>query len=692
MAIITKRYYPVTNAIGSNSEWRMIWNGSYFTSATLDREDAIQFSTADKSEIINNLAIMQSMQIGFNLASLNFYPDPGCYITARNISLITPPKSNLLNGGFAYLSAAEYILTLGARTLTIQDNITNAINNGIGIRISGSANTDSGSAPPNDRYGTATATYSGIYLDIKYSIPEGSTPTISNITLPTFNISLDNPISWDSTNQTSYNLKAYNSQGALLYEKNGGSEKNCIIPASSITVVGSVRFVVTVYNVLSIGTLSASAETTITTVGYTPAITTLEPDSVNQNINMPVTVSWTSVYQSTFKLTVEGTVYTGTTAKSLVLPSNTLTFGTKTMTLEVTYIGTGYTATTSKTVTFLAYGNPPIPTLLNKAVISTATPLIKWDSVEQTHYDFKLLEGMSNVEITGEVLSASKQYQILGALENNKTYNIKLRVKNQFDLWSEYATSTFTTSFIVPNAPSITGFADTSNGSIILNVSTETSAEYKNTEIWRKEPFGEWVRMAYNLASTDVWTDNYVKSDAEYQYKARSIGQTGGIAESEPITLSTKVKGYNFYNIEDMSRNITFRYNVDVVPTYNRNEALTMYAGCNAPSYETDNIIYQTLSMSFATITQGDIEKLINLIKTTKVFLYKDSKGRKVFGMITGNTSPKTENTGIITLSFGFVELSFLEQDVYAGANTGLKLIVWDGTWMFDGTYAYGGA
>jgi hypothetical protein len=422
-----------------------------------------------------------------------------------------------------------------------------------------------------------------------------------------------------------------------------------------------------------------------------PSVIALEPNNINQNIELPINVSWSSQNQSTYKLTLDGKVYTGTTAKNLIIPANIITSGTKTMTLEITYQGVGYTTTATKTVTFLAYGKPPVPTLLNKTIISTATPLIKWSSTEQVSYDFKILKGSSNIVATGEVISTSQQYNVTTALENNTTYAIKLKVKNQYGLWSDYATGTFTTSFIVPNTPSISGFANITNGSIILNVETETSPEYKNTEIWRKEPYGEWKRMAYNLAEVDAWEDSYVKSNTEYEYKARSIGQTGGVAESDPIALSTKVNYYTFYNVEDLNNNIRFEYNARIKSRYNRNNALTMYAGCVAPSYETDDITYKSYVMQFATKDYSHIDKLASLLKSSKLLLYKDVKGNKAFGQIFGSFEPITDDLEVTTIEFNFTELSFLEQDVYAGDNTGLKLLMWDGTWMFDGTYVFGG-
>ena len=342
--------------------------------------------------------------------------------------------------------------------------------------------------------------------------------------------------------------------------------------------------------------------------------------------------------------------------------------------------------------TFTSYGKPADPVITIPKLISSALPNITWESKEQEAYNVVIKKALNIVEKSENVISTAQYYKVKKTLENNTTYLVEVKIKNRYGLWSNTSKMEFTTQFSVPNKPTL-AYTLTNEGSIVLNVSTNLTGdtEYKNTEIWKKEPYGEWKRMAYNLKAEDAWEDFYCGGEIEYQYKAINVGVSGGKIESDVIKATAKVKFYTFYNVEDMYQNLTFKYDAKVTVTAIQNIAQNLFAGANAPMIESDGKIYFECEMQFSSRNNDDMNRLLDLMKQAKLLLYKDCKGHKYFGKIINNPQFPRSDLGIMTFNLSFCEEVFLEEDVYDGGNSGKLPLVWDGTWMFNGTKTYGG-
>ena len=497
--------------------------------------------------------------------------------------------------------------------------------------------------------------------------------------------SIDSQIvcSWTQEDVENWEVQAIQNN-VVVASKTGTNATSCIFNAGELNKGGSTTFKL----IAKYGEVSVEESTTVE-LSYTQAKATLiDIPGTTINIDKKFTIAWVSENQTSFELTVDGKTYTGTTEKSITLPANTISKGIKTISLTVNFKNAYYSNSSTISTTFTAYGKPSAPVITNKSIVNSALPCITWTSSDQVAYLVTIKKLIETIETSGEILSQAKYYQVINALENNTSYKVTVKVKNQYGLWSNEAEFEFSTQFTVPNTPVITAIADTTNGAIILNVSTnvEDDTEYKNTEIWKREPLGEWKRMAYNLSSDDAWSDFYVGNEVEYEYKARNIGQTGGISESDVIVASTVVKGYTLYNVEDLESKLVFKYDVEITPKLITNIVTNLFAGANAPQTSTDGTMYWNCLISFKTTERNDIFKLIKLMKSSKVLLFKDCRGHKYFGNIIGNPSfPETE-LRIISIQIEFNETSFFEQDVYSGDNTDLKLVKWDGTWRFNGS------
>ncbi len=235
-------------------------------------------------------------------------------------------------------------------------------------------------------------------------------------------------------------------------------------------------------------------------------ISMIDLPGVTINTDESFKVAWVSNNQTRFKVELDGKTYEGTTAKSITIPKGVISKGSKTIRVTIYFANAYYSNQASMETTFTSYGKPQDPVITIPKLISSALPNITWESKEQEAYNVVIKKSLDIVEKSENTISTAQYYKVKKALENNETYLVEVKIKNKYGLWSNTSKMEFTTQFSVPNKPTLV-YTLTNEGSIVLNVSTSLTGdtEYKNTEIWKKEPYGEWKRMAYNLKAEDAW-------------------------------------------------------------------------------------------------------------------------------------------------------------------------------------------
>lgn len=511
------------------------------------------------------------------------------------------------------------------------------------------------------------------------------TPEVSGLTRSGDSIDGNITLSWTQVDSTLWVADVLLND-TIIATKSGTTTNSVTFTPGEIKRSGNLTFRITLKNTIYNTSVSSFIQGTITRVE--PVIVTLEPDNVNQNINKQINVTWTAQNQQSYKLLLDGVTYSGTTANAIALPSNTLTSGTKTMTLTITFISSwGDVRTATKTVTFLAYGNPPKPVLDGTTIYNTSLPTFTWVSTEQVGYELKV-RNSSNQDIiaTGEVIGLDKQYTSSVTLDNNSSYTLLLRVKNQYNLWSDWTSKAFSTAFVVPNTPSIE-LVTTNNASIIISFNIEYSSEFSKAEIWRKSSNTDWIRIAYNLDNTFSYEDKFVGNET-YYYKVRSVGVSGGIAESEMLdaTLSelTPIKNFHLNNVEDFTQEIELIWEPKISLNNNREVVATKFAGCTAPKIEKGETNYRTAQLSFL-VDDEMYNKLMNIFDNAQVLLYRDGRGRKFYCQVTSYPTQVDSDFGYYTTSFTITEVAFVEGDFFSGSGNQPSLF-FDGTWSFDGT------
>ncbi len=558
------------------------------------------------------------------------------------------------------------------------------------------------SSSPDIRFvqNESSGTYGNFRISLEATVSSFNNPVLSAVS----NTVIDNTtvLSWTSdTEKTESLFNLYLNSTVINTQTITGSSVSFAggtLSEGSYTFKVKDRIILTIadMNGRQLGFESTEATKDFTLSKIYPVIYALEPDGINQNRGNNITVTWSGANSHSFKLDVlqGGSViktFSGTTQTQLLIPANSIPAGTTQLILYLTYNGVGYSTTVSKASEFLAYGNPSSPTQDGATLYNTAMPTFTWSTAAGSSdtpisWQLQLLQGTTVIEDTGEVLGNAQTYSVVTSLTNHTEYIVKVKVKNQFALWSDWSTKTITIEYT--DLPQPTFEIVYSKNSVVLNIQNTEHLMFKNSEVWRKESGSStWVRLAYNLGRVTTYTDNTMQADTDYDYKVRSIASDGAISESVIKTAKTTMEGFEFVNVEDFSNTFTVyrdlaNDNVAVGLTYNYNTDATVYAGNIGATIETDDIVYKTLSFEFE-LSFNDYNTLRKLLNSGKVILYRDERGHKCYGHIYGNVVEKHVDFNGYNISFSFIEVNFLEQDIYSG-DGGLRIAYLNGQYLLD--------
>lgn len=388
----------------------------------------------------------------------------------------------------------------------------------------------------------------------------------------------------------------------------------------------------------------------------------IEPNKIAQNKDKPIIVMWnTSDIQTQFKLTYSGTAseeVTGTTAKTHTFPAGTFGNGNVTLTLQVF---NGY-VWTEKTASFMAYGAPPNPTLTTSTTYATAIPNFTWTATEQVSYRIQVLKESTMVLDSGEVYSSNKNHQFTNVLENNTAYTVRLRVRNQYEIESEWGFKSFSVAFTELQKPNFDMFSNDNLGTIMFNIYNAIGqVDFSYCEILRRE-YGEvtWNKIATDLPLTATYTDYTCRSGVLYEYKVRAIGTSGGYIDSEIGLKEISLRNTMLSDTANFNNYVVLIHNPKKNRVFTKETYAMQYSGLKSPSFEFGEVKYTSMNTSF-TVDEKTLDKLLDLYYSNNILLFRDNRGKKIYGQISGEPSAADAELMKYTVSFNFAETNYIE-------------------------------
>ncbi len=531
--------------------------------------------------------------------------------------------------------------------------------------------------------------YLGLRLELVFK-----KPIISNISARGTEIRNPITINWQSNIQDLVDINIIQS-GIVRYSVSGTSERSITVPANVLNIGGYDAQITAANNPYDDMGTTSTATQSLTATTVLPTINTLEPSGVNQNVNQPIIVSWSSIGQHTYALrliqnNVALKTYTGTTETNFTVPKDTFKSGNCNIELTISNSVNGAVlSSVPKVASFIGYGKPDAPVIDAKYIYSNSKPTINWTSEGQVSASIDVYKNDALIESSGEVLGTVPSYTVTKTLDNLTEYIVKIKTKNQFGLWSDVSTRIVKISYVVLPTPDFTLIRD-AGGGILINITMPTTATFDGCEIWRKDDYSPWVRLAVKLGYSGQWTDNTVASNTVYYYKIIATSTQGGLSESVVKSEKAYVNNFVLVDIENTNRKSILKYNPQISYKTVTNFATNVFAGAVRPSVESDNTNYKVVSMGFD-IELNELNHFENLINTSKVILLRDRRGLKLYGQMTDSLQVSyIPAADLYKISFSFTEVNFIERDIYNGFGD-LELLKFDGTWKFDGTQTFNG-
>lgn len=413
-----------------------------------------------------------------------------------------------------------------------------------------------------------------------------------------------------------------------------GTTSGFSLPVGTFTEEGVYEFILSAY----CGSTSVTATTNLQILLTHPVITTLEPNGVNQlNIsNIQISFSGSNFTKYDIKAKQNGIIKwsnsasVSTTSFSFNMVKNLFDLGYVDLELTLTYDNGYYQTIAIQTARFLVYGVPSIPVITSQAIYSTPVPTINF-RCSDLYISYQLeLDGIVQTETYG----SPNKYTYTSPLTNEAYHTFKVRVKNSYNLWSSWASVTFKVSYAELEEPMINVYADTSNGTIVINVESDDQSNFHNHSIIRSEDGTTWTVIATGISRIGSYKDISCSSGTKYYYKARAVDTFGGIKDSvaeECTCILTK----SVLSIPDKDISVTLEYYNNFESAYkkvknNTSRNYVQVCGLNVPKSQKSEVKYKSIQLSIAFKTKEEYENFMKL-EDAEVLLYRDKHGLKMY-------------------------------------------------------------
>ena len=305
--------------------------------------------------------------------------------------------------------------------------------------------------------------------------------------------------------------------------------------------------------------------------------------------------------------------------------------------------------------TFYAVGAPDTPAIYSVQT-DTSRPVVSWSAFGQQFFRIQILADDVIVFDSGDVPSISARSHKVTAFLEDGQYTARVRIRNEFGLYSDWSERTFTIVTAKPSKPLLA--AQSSAHGIELFVSNPSV----KTLIYRSENSEDFICIGE--AKEGVFKDYAVKSGVEYRYFVRSVTAVEAYTDSDKIIVQPHLKHAQIALVSDLTNIFVFTRSLDGPPkrSYSNSPggSFVQYSGRSRPIWEPDEHSAAAWSMTYFLQNWSEVEKFINLYDRKETVLYRDAKGRKMYGIMTGLTIDDDRHGYVV--GFTVNEVDYIEE------------------------------
>ncbi len=305
------------------------------------------------------------------------------------------------------------------------------------------------------------------------------------------------------------------------------------------------------------------------------------------------------------------------------------------------------------TQAFYAIGAPDAPSI-NVIPTNSARPIITWSAFNQQIFQLQILAGAEIMYDSGDQPSISgRSYKITAFLADD-SYTAKMRIKNEYSLWSAWSECSFTLSTVKPGKPTLV--ADTALYGIDFTVGNLSSG---NTVLLYRDS------VCIAQSGTSELFDYASENNKEHEYFVRTITHDETFNDSDSVTAIASFKYSLLAPISDISNVFAITRSLNTPPKRNyernQNNIGVLYSGRTYPVNEPSEHINAGISLVFYIKTHALLDAFITLCDYKDTVLYRDIRGRKIFGTI-GGLSVNDEWPEGYTVSCAVTQVDYIEE------------------------------
>lgn len=273
----------------------------------------------------------------------------------------------------------------------------------------------------------------------------------------------------------------------------------------------------------------------------------------------------------------------------------------------------------SDTAVFYCIGEVAVPEIIS--VTNNCRPAVTWSVATQQVFQIQILKDDEVVYDSGSQPGINvRSFRVKDFLHDGN-YTARLRVKNEFDLWSDWVEYEFAIATIKPEKPIIA--VQRSPYGLELTIGNVQGDAY----IYR-----DGIPIA--KATGQKYYDNTVANDKEYRYFVRALSGNG-FADSD-VVIGIPAFRIGLLNVGE--KVIELKYNLNSVPGKDLScvpvGAMNHYDGREFPIAEMSEFTDVTLSLTYFFRRFTKVEKILEAARRKKTVLYRDKKGLKLYGII----------------------------------------------------------
>ena len=303
-----------------------------------------------------------------------------------------------------------------------------------------------------------------------------------------------------------------------------------------------------------------------------------------------------------------------------IVLGNTFTTGTITWRIR-TWNNYDEISPWSEVKSFYLIGRPATPVITD--VSNRTKPTIKWTADTQQVYELDILQGQTLIYTSGKIASLSTFEHFIDKYLANGSYKARLRVKNQYDLWSAYGERNFIINRDSPDAPIINVISGEYQVTITATGLSEKSYVYRDNIL-----LGD---------ISNIYEDYTGVNNKEYEYFVRTINDEGNFTDSVKRIGKCSFRGNTLALEKEPSDFLLLKFNLSNKPDKSINASvdgkIMKFDGREYSTFEFDDSKSFDKTVTF-NIEDEPLSKLIQLINNKTTLIYRDYFEENIYGVV----------------------------------------------------------